>query len=49
MYKRHERTNVKSCNEFSNDLMNMCSKEKTRTKVNHIIKDLTIVLLLCKL
>jgi hypothetical protein len=47
MYKRHERTNVKSCNEFGNDLMNMCSKHKT--KVNHRINDLIIVLLLSKL
>ncbi len=46
MYIRHEGTNVKHV--MSYDLMNMRSKLKTRTKVNHIIKDLTIVFLLSK-
>jgi hypothetical protein len=49
MYKRHEGTNVKSCNEFGNDLMNMHFKHNMRTKVNHRIKNLTIVFLSSRL
>jgi hypothetical protein len=34
MYKGWEGTNVKSYNEFGNDPIKMCSKHKTRMKVD---------------
>ncbi len=38
MYKGHEGTNVKACNEFGNDPMKMCYEHKTRMKVDHRIE-----------
>jgi hypothetical protein len=43
MYIGQEGTNVKTCNVFDNDPMEMCPKHKTRMKVNHKIKDIKIV------
>jgi len=35
MYNGEKGANVKPCYEFGNDLMKMCSKHKTRMKVDH--------------
>jgi hypothetical protein len=43
MHKRQEEVNVKPCYEFGNDTMKMCFKQKTRMKVDHIIKDIIIM------
>ncbi len=43
MYKRHEGTNVKACNEFGNDPMKMCYEQETRMKVDHRIEYIKIV------
>jgi hypothetical protein len=43
MYKGHEGTNVKTCNEFCNNLMKMCFNHKTKMKVDDKIKIIGIV------
>jgi hypothetical protein len=45
MYKRQEITNVKTYNEFDNDLMKMCFEHKTSLKVDYRTKDMTVVFL----
>ncbi len=40
MHKRQEKVNVKACSKFGNDPVKMCFKQKTRMKVEHIIKDI---------
>jgi hypothetical protein len=42
MHKGQEGSNVKPHYEFGSDPMKMCFEHKTRTKVDHIIKDIRI-------
>jgi hypothetical protein len=43
MCKRHEGANVKTCNEFRNNLMKMCFNHKIKMKVDDKIKMIRIV------
>jgi hypothetical protein len=49
MHKVQEGANVKVGYEFGNDSMKMCCEHKTRMKTNHIIKDIRIMFLSCRL
>jgi hypothetical protein len=40
--KEQEEASVKTCYEFGNDPMKMCFKHKTKMKVDHKIKNITL-------